>query len=1004
MSTSPFNDITAGLLWGKGIRKDRIIPKQDLVKVQRLIDSPAMLKDKLDDMLPILRKAVADSDNSPEVKKVVDDVDQAFRNMIKLLIKAGLWPTFSAQDFMDFVNDAVGEKKFAASETVIHNFERWVELFPRIITVANRTLSNFKDPHAQNEFYRIVHDVVFGPDGIFTIVERARRILEDTEVDPDKKMDDQKDTIKSDLPISALAERVKWFHTEGLLKIRKALASVFARKSENEDTKDQVFRAARTIEDNTFIKEWVSRVSKALEQHGFGLNGAFDPKKFEKTQRDYESLAKMADGFRNVPEEMAKAYESYTKALEHYKDDPKKRDEVVDSYYHIVLHGKRNMYQAFADAHSQVKNLNPESLPIQPSNKTPEATQEVPPVSPEKTEGAPKQEAPVENKQETKVDAPKTPVEKGKGDAVPSDSGEDAEDPFEGAGVAEYMVGKGIPDFVKAAVEVFKKRELLQRNHEIAVSPRVSEILDGRLDRFARDFEGMFIVPDKYMKSISTLEKNIQSKGTTLNALTRYLYGLNNGYDSAEGVRSLSPSAMNKELEETFKWVTKEEKTKATKEPKAETKAPAKGKGKEKGKKEAPEAVIGTLEKVKNETPPAQEVTPENKEVVQEAINTLTEVVEEKEKAVEETQPVLESADQVIDNALKRLDNDNETGDNALEYTIKVMESLKRSMEGDTTDPQMKDAVVTHLDSLMTRVNKALQGGVSTPEDKAKAKEILERYKGVFKEANKDFEEQVGVLRDHLKVLENTIASGEITGATVKSGILPGALGIIKSIGVTTPTQEEGSKTPTSEESIPEEVENPATSEPEGTSSKGEEPVTEEAKPKAEGTQGVEEDVETPQAISIKEVNDLKSALLKKLLGPKSSTKEIIQRVDSVLNPRGEESYLDYLYDPDLVDEVRQTLTTKSIQRLTSLLNKENISEEELATVVGPFLEGMKKFMKDWLKDSEGDVEKIDKLLESLPTAESVRNANSFFVRKASEEGKSKIVTAAMLQFFTRKK
>jgi hypothetical protein len=993
-----FQDVTAGLFWGKGIRKDRVIPKQDMVRVQKFIENPNMFKDKLDDMVPVLQEALKLSPNVPGLADSLNDVDQTFRNMIKLLMKVGLWPTYDSHAFLDAINENLGEKKFAAeaSETTIHNYDRWVKVFPKILAAAHRNLVNYKDPNALNEFRKIVHDVVFGQDGIFNKIEAISKTLNQ---DVSKQEDSEEDHEKSGLSNKVMAEKIRWFHEEGQEAIRKALSTTYERKVLQAGDRKKVYDGAFAIQLDTVGKEWGGRIVKALKEHGFDPSGVFDPRKFEGAQRRYESLAKLSteELTGNASQEMEGTYKAFKNALALYDKDPKKKEEVIDAYYMIVLHGKRNAYTSLADMYNKLKGMDVDSLPAAGAGKT----EEVPAPAGEKAvaptsekENTPEAVSPETAAPEEVAQPSETPP---KADSAKKDPNGEAtrdvaevteEDNFfknieKNLGtkadnvIAEYLLKRTDGDLTTAAASAFINKKLLPEYHKQGMRPEAVAALDNRLSSLSKMIRGHLLVPKKYLDKPELLKKVFSTRGSVAWKLYKIMLGAakaNNSISSvASEVKGLKASDLVKELayqekrmQETVKSEPKKEKVKETQPPEDKATTPV---------AVTPENVVEKVEDVVEKTAPQSQLSPEGQKTIQEAVTVVDKVLDTTEQSSTEKEKIVQQVEDTLEQAIQKLENEQDIGEVST-YVTKVLESLRRALGSNNEKDGEKDRLLKRITSLMSRV----QGAVGTlgPEGRDKLQDSLDRFQGTFTNIHEEYKDHLSDLQDKITVIRDKMQIGSMLGEDVSNKVLPA---IKEALGT------EETSTPVSETVAPEAVPAEQAVETKDTPQAPEEKEKEKEKEK-------DSPVVTPDGYA-KGIANLSNKINRNLASKGSSPKKALTLMKPILV-----EYLSSLEDKD--NNPEESLPLRVVNQFAGALESPGASEEEFNAKVVPFIEGLKKFVEGF-QESEQHVEQLDKALASIPVLEEAKTANTFFTRKASTSGKSTVVNAALLQFLNKR-
>jgi hypothetical protein len=479
------NEKEAGLFWGKNIRKERMIPPTDLVKVEKILANKQQFTDQLEEVSKYLAEVEASPVSNPKIVNMVKEFENQFKSTIKMLVSRGMWPQFNATNFQSYVQSELGlQPKKAAKgdvqETTLHNLDRFAKVFPQIALSAYKVVNEMEDPNYLNELKRLVHDVFFGDSGLHSQAQKIHDVL---------NADMPKGTTEDTQGTSTKAAKIKWFHEEGAEGIADALRSqIMKKRPKDESLLPQFNEEVKKIEGSTITKEWQGRIVKALKEHGFGLDGEFNPSDFEKSLRKYDALKLAAEepASLNFFKEMQGTYKAYTKALEHYKDDPKMKNEVVNSYYLIVLEGQKNAYSALEDYHKQLKTL----------GTNPVSTEGVKPAQESKSEEDKKVEESKPEEGKKVDDKPADESAPGEKDVQElSEVNERKSDIF-----ADAIRQREDRDVVMGLADAITKRMLFGQYHKQGMPALEKAAITKKVLETAGKLKGKIIVPEEFME------------------------------------------------------------------------------------------------------------------------------------------------------------------------------------------------------------------------------------------------------------------------------------------------------------------------------------------------------------------------------------------------------------------------------------------------------------------------------------------------------------------------
>lgn len=375
-----YRNINAGMLWGNRVRKERVIPKNELYRVQKLIENKSRLKSVVLSVIPTIKRIIGtNKDLPPVVKTQLQGLDDNFKAILKTYKRFGLWPVFDAETFekaigvgipadygklsadLDIPEDNTLQQSDDGGDPeslqginipVLKSLILWAEKFPIIVGKARVYLEKNSDPNFVNELYRLVHDTVFGDMGILTQIQNINNLMEEN-VPEDIR--ENKEVVNE----QQKGKRIKWLHGRGGDQIEQAIKSVIEKKKlEDSEDPESFYLNIKSVEDKTVTKEW-TRIKSALKDFGFDINGSFDPLKFEKRYREHQSFIKLAvdkteDSVISLFSEIEGMGRSYENAIKSFKDDPKKIAAVDEIYYLIMLESKNNLYDCLKDFHKAI--------------------------------------------------------------------------------------------------------------------------------------------------------------------------------------------------------------------------------------------------------------------------------------------------------------------------------------------------------------------------------------------------------------------------------------------------------------------------------------------------------------------------------------------------------------------------------------------------------------------------------------------------------------------------
>ena len=959
------NEKQAGLFWGPGIAKHRKVPTLDLAKVEKLIKNPQSMEQHLAVMIEDLTAIRENGSDFPDIRKYVSEFDQKFRKSIKVLIDRGLWPHYNSELFQKFVRDELGIQEKTASEkdvpeTLLHNLNKFVEVFPKIALQAHRNLSEFKDPNYVNELKKIIYDLFFGGGGLGERAESLRAMLE-ANAPEDKGKEEEEN--KKGISTKGMGDRIRWFHEEGSEAMAKALRVLIARKTPSTDKKKipAYMQAVKDIEQSTIVQEWEGRVVKALKEHGFRVDGSFDPKSFEEADRKFQDFVRMASDDdlgtgTHFFKDMQGAYQSYKKALEVYKDNPAMSKKVVDTYYLIVLEGKRNAYSALKDYHSRVKELDVDSIP---SLETPdEDRQEETPT--EKS----KEESPQEEKQEqepTSVDS--NPSEEGKQDQgqksepkkeenAPQDRGEDPDT------IVKFLHQNGDGDILRALLDTANEHNLLW-NYDSNFENK--KIYQDRLEDINKGVQGKVIIPEELRKDTGLLNYFFRSElsptGKVIDLLRKEIRkpSADIGRIQSEILRLSkdSPQAL-----EGVSKVYKEDKSRKSGPRKSEPKKEEKKKLDPSSSKRKKKEVVEELKEITKELPTPDTAIPQDQEKkVEEAKSLAEDGGESQKKDISLSEGIVQNVTDSLETALDSLEK--EDVDDVVNYIDKVLLQVNKSLKSKVEDPERKKAISSRLEALVGKSSKLITSDVlSSDEKKDSLVEMLNKFL-------KDFENLSGGLQDQeKKILEEIRALKHFPSHDILNRDVTN---LIQSVQTLVPEEEHPTQAPAETvENITSEAEETPT-EPDGPATgRWEEPGVQFSKiVRGFGDFVANNDYDVPYFML--------------------DFAEKIPHKKSVVRALGEES--------SQAERLR-----KSFDGLEKEVSSGGAVEE-----VGAQLSQVLQELHGLIDDDD-----IEEMLNSLKSEESVTKTalsrKKVFTKMASEKGRDKVVIAAMLGFFNKKK
>ena len=986
------NEKQAGLFWGPGIAKHRKVPTLDLAKVEKLIKNPQSMEQHLAVMIEDLTVIRENGSDFPDIRKYVSEFDQKFRKSIKVLIDRGLWPHYNSELFQKFVRDELGIKEKTASEkdvpeTLLHNLNKFVEVFPKIALQAHRNLSEFKDPNYVNELKKIIYDLFFGGGGLGERAESLRAMLE-ANAPEDKGKEEEEN--KKGISTKGMGDRIRWFHEEGSEAMAKALRVLIARKTPSTDKKKipAYMQAVKDIEQSTIIQEWEGRVVKALKEHGFRVDGSFDPKSFEEADRKFQDFVRMASDDdlgtgTHFFKDMQGAYQSYKKALEVYKDNPAMSKKVVDTYYLIVLEGKRNAYSALKDYHSRVKELDVDSIPstetpdedIQeetptekskeesPQEETPtEKSKEESPQEETSTEKS-KEESPQEEKQEQEpTSEDSNPPEEGKQEQgqksepkkeenAPQDRGEDPDT------IVKFLHQNGDGDILRALLDTANEHNLLW-NYDSNFENK--KIYQDRLEEINKGVQGKVIIPEELRKDTGLLNYFFRSElsptGKVIDLLRKEIRkpSADIGRIQSEVLRLSkdSPRAL-----EGVSKVYKEDKSRKSGPRKSEPKKEEKKKLDPSSSKRKKKEVVEELKEITKELPTPDTAIPQDQEKkVEEAKSLAEDGGESQKKDISLSEGIVQNVTDSLETALDSLEK--EDVDDVVNYMDKVLLQVNKSLKSKVEDPERKKAISSRLEALVGKSSKLITSDVlSSDEKKDSLVGMLNKFLKDFENLSDGLQDQEKKILEEIRALKH-FPSHDILNRDVTD--------LIQSVQTLVPEEEHPPQAPAETvENITSEAEETPT-EPDGPATgRWEEPGVQFSKiVRGFGDFVANNDYDVPYFML--------------------DFAEKIPHKKSVVRALGEDS--------SQAERLR-----KSFDGLEKEVSSGGAVEE-----VGAQLSQVLQELHGLIDDDD-----IEEMLNSLKSEESVTKTalskKKVFTKLASEKGRDKVVIAAMLGFFNKK-